>query len=44
MIEEGIQKRWNRHRRNLEFVKRIEAMGMHMHVAAGDRLWNLNTP
>ena len=43
--EEGIENRWERHRRNHEaFVKGIEAMGLRMHVAAGHRLWTLNTP
>jgi len=43
--EEGIENRWERHRRNHEaFVAGIEAMGMRMHVAAGNRLWTLNTP
>jgi alanine-glyoxylate transaminase/serine-glyoxylate transaminase/serine-pyruvate transaminase len=43
--EEGIENRWQRHRRNHEaFVKGVEALGMHMHVAEGHRLWTLNTP
>ena len=43
--EEGLENRWERHRRNHEtFVAGIEAMGMRMHVAAGHRLWTLNTP
>jgi hypothetical protein len=43
--EEGIENRWERHRRNHEaFVAGIEAMGLRMHVAAGHRLWTLNTP
>ena len=43
--EEGIENRWQRHRRNHEaFVAGVEAMGMRMHVAAGHRLWTLNTP
>ena len=43
--EEGIEHRWERHRRNHEaFVAGIEGMGMRMHVAAGHRLWTLNTP
>ncbi|MGA2593510.1 MAG: alanine--glyoxylate aminotransferase family protein [Bryobacteraceae bacterium] len=45
IAEEGIENRWERHRRNHEaFVAGIEAMGMRMHVAAGHRLWTLNTP
>jgi alanine-glyoxylate transaminase / serine-glyoxylate transaminase / serine-pyruvate transaminase len=43
--EEGIAARWDRHRRNHEaFVAGIEALGLSMHVAAGHRLWTLNTP
>ncbi|MGC9945601.1 MAG: alanine--glyoxylate aminotransferase family protein [Bryobacteraceae bacterium] len=43
--EEGIENRWERHRRNhAAFVAGIEAMGLRMHVAAGHRLWTLNTP
>jgi alanine-glyoxylate transaminase/serine-glyoxylate transaminase/serine-pyruvate transaminase len=43
--EEGIEKRWDRHRRNHEaFVAGIEGLGMSMHVATGHRLWTLNTP
>ncbi len=43
--DEGVENRWERHRRNHEaFVAGIEAMGMRMHVAAGHRLWTLNTP
>ena len=43
--EEGLENRWDRHRRNHEaFVAGIEAMGLRMHVAAGHRLWTLNTP
>jgi alanine-glyoxylate transaminase/serine-glyoxylate transaminase/serine-pyruvate transaminase len=43
--EEGIEKRWERHRRNHQaFVAGIEAMGMRMHVAEPHRLWTLNTP
>lgn len=44
-VEEGMQVRWERHRRNhLAFVAGIEAMGMAMQVAEGHRLWTLNTP
>ncbi len=44
--EEGLQKRWERHHQaHLEFVKRIEKLGLEMHVAKpADRIWNLNTP
>jgi len=43
--EEGIEKRWDRHRRNHEaFVAGVESLGMRMHVAPGHRLWTLNTP
>ncbi len=43
--EEGIEDRWQRHRRNhAAFVAGIEALGMRMHVAEGHRLWTLNTP
>jgi alanine-glyoxylate transaminase / serine-glyoxylate transaminase / serine-pyruvate transaminase len=45
IAEEGLENRWERHRRNHEaFVAGIEAMGLEMHVAAGHRLWTLNTP
>ena len=44
ILEEGTQKRFDRHTRaHAAFVKRIEAMGLHMHVAAGQRIPNLNT-
>ena len=43
--EEGIENRWERHRRNHEaFVAGVEGLGLSMHVAAGHRLWTLNTP
>jgi alanine-glyoxylate transaminase/serine-glyoxylate transaminase/serine-pyruvate transaminase len=43
--EEGLENRWDRHRRNHQaFVAGIEAMGLRMHVAEGHRLWTLNTP
>ncbi len=44
--EEGLEQRWERHRRNhLAFVAGIERMGLRMHVAdASNRLWTLNTP
>jgi alanine-glyoxylate transaminase/serine-glyoxylate transaminase/serine-pyruvate transaminase len=45
IVEEGVANRLERHRRNhLAFVAAIEAMGLTMHVAAGHRLWGLNTP
>ena len=45
IAEEGLEARWERHRRNhLAFVAGIEAMGMAMQVAEGHRLWTLNTP
>jgi len=44
IIEEGVQNRWERHRRShLKFVHDIEAMGLEMHVPHGQRIWNLNT-
>jgi alanine-glyoxylate transaminase/serine-glyoxylate transaminase/serine-pyruvate transaminase len=44
--EEGLEKRWERHRRNHRaFVAGVEAMGLTMLVSdSGDRLWTLNTP
>jgi alanine-glyoxylate transaminase / serine-glyoxylate transaminase / serine-pyruvate transaminase len=45
IAEEGLEARWERHRRNhLAFVEGIEAMGLHMHVEEGHRLWSLQTP
>jgi len=45
IAEEGLDTRWNRHRRNhLALVAGLEAMGIRMHVAEGHRLWVLNTP
>ena len=45
IAEEGLENRWERHRRNHEaFVAGIEKMGLRMHVAKGNRLWTLNTP
>ncbi len=42
--EEGAGNRWKRHREAHEyFVQRVEEMGMSMHVAAGQRIPNLNT-
>ncbi len=41
--EEGLDSRWDRHRRNSEaFVAGIEAMGLQMLVAPQHRLWTLN--
>jgi alanine-glyoxylate transaminase/serine-glyoxylate transaminase/serine-pyruvate transaminase len=43
--EEGLEKRWDRHRRNhLALIAALEKMGLAMHVAQGHRLWTLNTP
>jgi alanine-glyoxylate transaminase/serine-glyoxylate transaminase/serine-pyruvate transaminase len=46
VAEEGLQNRFDRHRRNhLALVAGIEAMGLKMHVAdPASRLWTLNTP
>ena len=45
VVEEGLEARWQRHRRNhLALVAGLEAMGMKMHVAEPYRLWVLNTP
>ena len=42
--EEGADKRWQRHRHCHEmFVRGIESMGLRLHVAAGQRIWTLNT-
>jgi len=44
ILEEGLEKRWERHRRNSEaFVAGIEEMGLEMLVEAQHRLWTLNT-
>jgi alanine-glyoxylate transaminase/serine-glyoxylate transaminase/serine-pyruvate transaminase len=44
IAEEGIENRWERHRRCHEaFVKGVEAMGLRMHVPEGQRIWTLNT-
>jgi alanine-glyoxylate transaminase/serine-glyoxylate transaminase/serine-pyruvate transaminase len=44
IAEEGVEQRWERHRRCHEmFVKSIESMGLGMHVAEGQRIWTLNT-
>jgi alanine-glyoxylate transaminase/serine-glyoxylate transaminase/serine-pyruvate transaminase len=45
IAEEGLEARFARHKRVHEkFVAGIESLGMKMHVAAGHRLWTLNTP
>ena len=44
VAEEGIEDRWERHRRCHEiFVKGIEEMGLRMHVPARDQIATLNT-
>jgi alanine-glyoxylate transaminase / serine-glyoxylate transaminase / serine-pyruvate transaminase len=43
ILEEGLEKRWARHRRNSEtFATGIEAMGLEMLVPPEHRLWTLN--
>ncbi|MCL4840993.1 MAG: alanine--glyoxylate aminotransferase family protein [Bryobacteraceae bacterium] len=43
--EEGLEARWERHRRNHEmFVEGLAGLGLEMLVAPGERLWTLNTP
>ena len=43
--EEGLENRHTRHRHAHErFVQGIERIGLTMHVAPGQRIWNLNTP
>jgi alanine-glyoxylate transaminase/serine-glyoxylate transaminase/serine-pyruvate transaminase len=43
--EEGLENRWERHHQaHLEFVKKIEGLGLEMLVPAEHRIWNLNTP
>jgi alanine-glyoxylate transaminase/serine-glyoxylate transaminase/serine-pyruvate transaminase len=43
--EEGLEKRWERHRQNhLAFVAELKEFGIGMHVAEPYRLWTLNTP
>ena len=43
--EEGVEQRFARHlMAHASFVRRIEALGLKMHVAAGERLTTLNTP
>jgi alanine-glyoxylate transaminase/serine-glyoxylate transaminase/serine-pyruvate transaminase len=44
IAEEGIENRWERHRRcHKLFVREIEAMGLGMHVPAAHRIPTLNT-
>jgi alanine-glyoxylate transaminase / serine-glyoxylate transaminase / serine-pyruvate transaminase len=44
IMDEGYQQRFARHQRcHLDFVRRIEAMGLSMHVASGQRIATLNT-
>lgn len=44
IAEEGIENRWERHRRcHKFFVREIEAMGLRMHVPASHRIPTLNT-
>ena len=44
IAQEGIENRWERHRRCHElFVHSIKSMGLQMHVAEGRRIWTLNT-
>ena len=44
IAEEGIEKRWERHRRSHSFfVREIEAMGLRLHVPAPNRIPTLNT-
>ncbi len=44
IAEEGIQNRWERHRRcHTSFVHGIEGMGLRMHVPEGHRIATLNT-
>jgi alanine-glyoxylate transaminase/serine-glyoxylate transaminase/serine-pyruvate transaminase len=44
ILEEGTANRFQRHARaHAEFVRRVEAMGLRMHVAPGQRIPNLNT-
>ncbi len=44
VAEEGLQNRWERHRRCHElFVRGVESMGLRMYVPEGRRIWTLNT-
>ncbi|MGC2208863.1 MAG: alanine--glyoxylate aminotransferase family protein [Candidatus Korobacteraceae bacterium] len=43
--EEGLALRQQRHQNaHLRFVEGVERLGLVMHVAPGQRIWNLNTP
>jgi alanine-glyoxylate transaminase/serine-glyoxylate transaminase/serine-pyruvate transaminase len=43
--EEGLALRQQRHQKAHErFVEGVERLGLTMHVAPGQRIWNLNTP
>lgn len=43
--EEGLALRQQRHQKaHQRFVEGIERLGLTMHVAGGQRIWNLNTP
>jgi len=43
--EEGLVLRQQRHQRaHQRFVAGVERLGLTMHVAPGNRIWNLNTP
>jgi alanine-glyoxylate transaminase / serine-glyoxylate transaminase / serine-pyruvate transaminase len=43
--EEGLALRQQRHQKAHErFVEGVERLGLTMHVAGGQRIWNLNTP
>jgi alanine-glyoxylate transaminase/serine-glyoxylate transaminase/serine-pyruvate transaminase len=45
IAEEGLEDRWERHRRNhLALVEGFAAMGLEMLVGEPNRIWNLNTP
>jgi alanine-glyoxylate transaminase/serine-glyoxylate transaminase/serine-pyruvate transaminase len=44
IAQEGIEKRWERHRRCHQFfVESIEALGLRLHVREGQRIATLNT-
>ena len=43
VVEEGLESRWERHRRNSEeFAAGIEGMGLQMLIPPQQRLWSLN--
>jgi alanine-glyoxylate transaminase/serine-glyoxylate transaminase/serine-pyruvate transaminase len=45
IVAEGLENRFERHRANhLSLVAGLEKMGLEMHVAAGHRIPNVNTP